>query len=136
MDFSSNYRGADVGTESYGDLLMVNGDLVLTSDADARGTNNVSQDCIQRLSCFQGECFMDTTLGLPYFQSLLGQKAPAATWDATLQAAVLQTPGIIQLNYWKSSPNYRTRTLAIEFRAVTSSGPVTYNGTVDLNATA
>lgn len=133
-DLSANYRGADYGTDAYGDLLLDgSGDLILTSDADARGTNNVAQSCIQAISTFAGECFVNQALGLPYFQQLLGQKAPAATWDAVLQAAVLQTPGVIQLNYWKSTPDYRRRSLLIEFRAVTSQGPITYSGAVNLN---
>lgn len=135
VDFSNQYNVETLGTPQFGDLLMRNGDLVLTSDADPRGTNNVAQDVIIRLRTFLSEVFVDQSLGVPYYQQLLGQKSASPTWDAVLQNVVLQTPGVRELTTWSSQANTRTRTLTVNFAAVTSSGPISYNGTIDLNAT-
>lgn len=133
-DFSNAYVPADLGTDAYGDLLMVNGDLCLTADANPRGTHHVGQDIIMRLKTYLAEPFTRRDLGVPYYQQLLGQKAPASTWDAVLQSVVLTTPGVVQLTAWNSQPDYRRRTLSISFRATTTSGTVDYADTIDLNA--
>ena len=79
-DFSNAYLNDDLGTEAYGDLLMISGDLVLTADADRRGTHHIGQDIVMRLKTYLAEPFTRLDLGVPYYQQLLGQKAPASTW--------------------------------------------------------
>lgn len=134
-DFSNDYTPALRGTDAYGDLLLdEGGDLVLTSDANPKGTHAIGQAIVQALKTYAAEVFVDTTLGIPYYQQLLGQKAPASTWDAVLQSVVLTTPGVTQLTSWKSTPDYARRTLSISFSATTTSGIVDYADTVDLNA--
>lgn len=133
-DIANAYRSEDLGTDAYGDLQMISGDLVLTSDADRRGTSAVGQDIIMRIKTYLAEPFTRLDLGVPYYQQLLGQKAPASTWDAVLQSVVLTTPGVIQLTSWNSVPDYRRRTLSIRFSATTTSGTVDYADTIDLNS--
>src|SRR6478752_2230488 len=83
---------------TYGDLLVAGGDLVLTSDVDPRGAHPVLQDILTRLRTFQGEWFLDTTIGVPYYQTIL-VKAPDMTAIATaLKDQILSTPGVLTLN--------------------------------------
>lgn len=133
-DISNAYLNDDLGTEAYGDLLMLNGDLVLTADADRRGTHHIGQDIVMRLKTYLAEPFTRQDLGVPYYQQLLGQKVPASTWDAVLQAVVLTTPGVTQVTAWRSTPDYARRTLNISFSATTTSGTVDYADQIDLNA--
>lgn len=127
-DFSSNFSTDASGTTSFGDLLMLGGDLVLTQDIDPRGTHPVLQDVLQRLRTFLGEWFLDNTIGVPWFQQILGPQGPNSATDATLQNVVLGTPGVLMLTEWSASVNSATRTLSLHFVATTAAGKISYTG--------
>ena len=133
-DFSGRYDKALVGTVDYGDVLMSNGDLVLTADADSRGANPVLQDLLFRLRTFSGECFVNTSLGVPWYQQLIGQTGNPGIIDAVLQNVVLATPGVLQLTEWSSSFDRARRILSISFAALTTSGQVVYSAPVSLSS--
>ena len=42
---------------------------------------------------FLGECYYDTTIGVPYFNQILGQSPPLAYVKAQICAAALTVPG-------------------------------------------
>ncbi len=58
----------DLAIDATGELAIVNGDLVLTDSA-----TNTAQAIRRRLSTFQGEWFLDESIGLPYFNDILGK---------------------------------------------------------------
>lgn len=58
------------------------GDLVLT-DSD----NSVAQDVASAIRTFIGECWYDTSLGLPYWQSILGKRSPSSLVIAKIRQA-------------------------------------------------
>jgi len=58
----------DLLISSTGDLAIVKGDLLLTDSS-----NNTAQAIRRRLSTFQGEWFLDESIGLPYFDDILGK---------------------------------------------------------------
>lgn len=133
-DLSVTLDPSLVGTPAYGDLLLAGGDLVLTNDADARGQNCVLQDLTFRLRTFAGECFVNTTLGVPWYQQLLGPYGKPSLTDAVLQNVVLSTPGVLQLTDWSTTTDRVRRVVHVTFRAVTASGQVDYRDTVGLQA--
>lgn len=112
------------------DLLVLSGDLVLTSDANANGTNPVLQDILQRIQFFSGEWFMDNSQGIPWFQQILVKNPNQAAIDAIFKNVILGTPGVVQLSSYSFTPNLTHRTLIISFIAITTSGTVNYNGTI------
>jgi hypothetical protein len=115
---------------TYKDLLVTEGDLTLTSDANPNGTNPVLQDIIQRIQFFLGEWFLDSTQGVGWFQQILVKNPDQPTVDAIFQNVILGTPGVNQLSSYSFTPNFTTRTLNVSFIAVTTSGTVNYNGVV------
>lgn len=115
---------------NYGDLLLVDGDLVLTSDADARGTNNILQDILTRLRTFEGEWFLDNTIGTPWFQRILVKRPDIGLINGTLKAEILKTPGVFSLNKFQSTEDRVTRRLMVAFHCDTVAGRVAYNGNV------
>ena len=135
-DFSSNFAPSLVGTSAFGDLLMSNGDLVLTSDANPSGQNPVLQDVLFRLRTFQGEYFMDASIGVPWYQQLLGIKTGLASGSlsAVLSDAILSTPGVLRLDRFSASLSTSTRVLSISFAAVTVSGNVSYSSDISVGA--
>lgn len=110
---------------NFGDIVIANGDLVLTSDANPAGTNPVLQNILQNLRMFQGEWFMDTSQGLPWFD-MTAKGSEQATVDALIQGAILGTPGVRQLTQYTSTANRAGRMLSVTFSAVTTSGVVDY----------
>lgn len=56
------------------DLDLSSGNLVLVQDSDIKTI--AAQKIQDVLNLFQGEWFLDTTQGFPWFQSVLGQKVP------------------------------------------------------------
>ena len=113
-------------SSTYNELLVVNGDLVLTSDADPNGTNNILQDIIQRLRSFMGEWFLDTSFGTPWFQELLIKGARQVDIDSALQTVIINTPGVAILTAYKSTVNFDRRTVSVTFSALTTTGSVDY----------
>lgn len=110
---------------NYGDLLIVNGDFVLVDGAQA-----ILQDIITRLRTFLGECFIDNTVGIDYFNSVMVKNPDQATIDGIFQNVILATPGVQSLASYSFSADFVRRILTLNFRAVTTSGIVSYAGTV------
>ena len=114
------------GSPTYGDLLIVNSDLCLTSDANPAGTMAILQDVVQRLRTFLGEWFMDTSAGVPWLQQILVKGVSLAVVDELIQNAILATPGVLQLANYSSTANSVGRFLSVSFSLITSSGTVSY----------
>ena len=56
-------------------------DLVLDANGNiacATEPYQIAQDVASAIRTFRGECFYDTTLGLPYWSNILGQLPPAS----------------------------------------------------------
>jgi hypothetical protein len=118
------------GSDTYGDLLIVNGDLALTSDVNPNGTNPILQDMLTRLRMFLGEWFMDSTQGIPWFQQILVKGYDQSKVDAIFVNSLLNTPGVLQLNSYSFSVNSSLRVLTVNFSAETTSGTVDYSGNI------
>lgn len=121
-DLSIDLDPVKFGTPQYGDLLMHNGDFVLTSPDAAIGTDQTLQLIASRLRLFLGEFFMDTSAGLPYL-SLAGSKGTTqADIDAVVRDAILGTPGVIALTQYQGSAQRAQRLYTITFKVVTQTG--------------
>lgn len=120
----------DPASPTYRDLKIIDGDLVLTSDADPRGENPIKQDILQRLRFGQGEWFLDNTQGFPWFQQAFTKGADLGKIDALIQNTILGTPGVTSLQDYSSSVNSAARLFTITFQAVTTNGLVSYTGPI------
>lgn len=76
-----------------------------------------------RLSFFRGEWFLDTTAGIPYFQTVFKQKLAAGLGpvDAIFKDAILGTPGVLRLLEFSSRLG-ADRKLEISFTVMTVFG--------------
>ncbi len=52
----------------------------------------IAQDVASALKLFLGECWYDTTRGIPYFQQILGNQPPLAFLKAKFATAALSVP--------------------------------------------
>lgn len=107
-------------------LLDTNGDIDITTVSNSLSlvteTDAIAQHLRIRLRTFLGEWFLDTRIGMPYFEEFLVKNPNKLVLDARIREAVLETPGIIAVG----SINYElvgaTRALTITFTATLQSG--------------
>jgi hypothetical protein len=73
----------------------------------------------QSVSCairtFLGECYYDTSLGVPYFGNILGKNPPLPYLITQMEAAALSVPGVVSAVCTISSVNGRAVTGQVEF---------------------
>lgn len=95
---SSAAAGRDLALDAQGELVVLEGDLVLLTGAEA-----FASDLKSRLQTFAQEYFLDTTIGVPWlasdgqFPPILGGK-PRLTRNAEIfRGQILDTPGAVEL---------------------------------------
>lgn len=57
---------------------------------------SLAQDAASAIRTFLGECWYDTSLGVPYWTDILGHFPPLELMKAELVAAALTVPGIVE----------------------------------------
>jgi hypothetical protein len=101
------------------DLVIQDGDLVLVDGAD-----QIQQAIIENLQTFFGEWFLNTTIGVPYFQVIFVKVPNLDLIQLTLTNIILSTPGVAQLNSFSLDYTNSNRTLSITFEAKTTNGQI------------
>lgn len=75
---------------TYWDLAIdANGNLAMASGAYA-----IAQDAASAIKLFQSEYWYDTTIGIPYFEQILGMHPPIELVRAQFQSAAQTVPGV------------------------------------------
>jgi hypothetical protein len=74
------------------------GDIYLGPDGQVRLTQSLSEEVAQllytRFRFFQGEWFLDPSVGVPWFQSILGVKTDPVVVSRILRSVVADCPGV------------------------------------------
>jgi hypothetical protein len=66
------------------------GNIALASNPYA-----LAQNAASAIRCFLGECWYDTTIGVPYFGGILGEPPPIELMKAQFRAAALTVPDVV-----------------------------------------
>ena len=82
------YRSLDVNGDYQLGVFLVNSPAT------------VAQAVMTRLNLWQGEFFMDTTDGTPYYQDILGRNT---NYDLEIQDRILGTIGVLEITDYSSS---------------------------------
>lgn len=96
--------------------LDANGDMRFGSGPSEFLINSpacVGQAVMTRLLLVEGEWFLDTTEGTPWATQILG-KNTAASYDPALQARVLETQGVVNIETYASQLDPTTRELSVQ----------------------
>jgi hypothetical protein len=105
-------------------LLDVEGwDLTLDSArniAIASDPYSQAQDAASEIKTFQGECYYDTTRGIPYWISILGKRPPLSLIRSHLVAAALTVPGVTAARVFISS--FADRTVSGQVQITNAAG--------------
>lgn len=125
MEPNLELRRTALGTPAYGDLVLENGDIQL---AEGQAACAVAIVCAAR-TCL-GEYFLDQSLGVPYWDELLGRKDPTSGFEIALQNVILAVPGVVALLAWSATRDTRQRRLNLSFAAQTTAGIINWSGDV------
>jgi len=99
------------------DLVIENGDLVLVSGVDA-----LEQDIRLQLGFFQGEWFLDESVGVPYYQSILVKNPNLIGIKELFRAKLLSIPGVDEVLSLNLTYTNATRTLEVVWKVNTALG--------------
>ena len=109
----------DIKLDEDGDIYLVNGDAQTTSI----GAEDLAQRLRIRLNTFQGEWFMDNTLGIDWWNRVMGKNRSKMAVDALIQDAILKEPDALQIVSYTSSIS-TDRKFSCSFRVRTEDGAV------------
>lgn len=99
-------------------LLSAAGETSIIDDDEA-----TRQRLEVRLGTPLGSWFLDPTVGVPYFQVILGSKENPTAFNSIFMEAILETDGVSRLKApIQYSFNDQTRVLSMSFTAIASSG--------------
>lgn len=111
-------------------LDPIDWDLVLDSRGDIAVASEpyaLAQDAASSIRTFIGECFYDTTIGIPYFQQILGKfPIPTTLLKEQFVAAALTVPGVVAAVVFLTSVSNRAVTGQVQ--VTDTSGNVTGAG--------
>ena len=116
--------------------LNANNDIYLdgNSIATVKDGEEVVQQVRSRLLFYLEEWFLDTTVGLPYFQEFFKKPADLAGIESRIKAEIIQTDGILNLLSFEYNFDRGTRKLTVNFEAETIYGDV--RGDISVNRPA
>ena len=86
---------ADLLLDTDGDIYLSNGKISLTK--------NISQKVSILLKTFKGEWFLDDSIGIPYFQTILGKKISKEKIDLLFKTQILSVDGVSKITEFTSS---------------------------------
>lgn len=91
------------------------------------GIDYYVQKCRIKLQTFLGEWYLDTTVGVGYYETILVKNPNLTNVDNLLKLTVLEIEGINSLIEWRSSFDIRRRMLRVVFRADTDAGELLFD---------
>lgn len=118
---------SDLTLNSDWDFQIENADLKIIEDKQA-----LVQFLKQRIQLFFGEWFLDSSLGVPYYQEVLVKSPGRDAVDAVFKKVILETPGIVELQSFEFDYNNATRTLNVSFRARSTEGVIDFNEVIEI----
>ncbi|MCX8966800.1 hypothetical protein EHW66_17965 [Erwinia psidii] len=98
--------------------LDSNWDIIIGRGATRiSGADFVAQLVKSRLLTLLGEWQADTSIGLPWFEGLLGKNTKPSDIQVAISNLILSTTQVSNVNYVTVTPDYKARTVLIEFSA-------------------
>lgn len=110
----------DIKLDDNGDVSFTDGESSVTTI----GAEDLAQRIRIRLNTFQGEWFMDNTLGVDWWNRVFGKNRSKAAVDALIQEQILLEPDALQIVSYSSSIT-SDRRFVCTFRVRTEDGAIT-----------
>lgn len=104
-------------------LDPVTGDLLIPVKI-IRGAEAVAQRVRVRFQFFLGEWFLDTRLGVPYYEQILVKNPDTLLIGFIFKRVLLTTPGVKSVSTFNATLDRLTRTLFVDFEATLLDGGI------------
>lgn len=111
----------DLKLDINGDLDLSTGDLVILEGVDA-----TAQRLSRKLQFFLSEWFLDTRLGIPYFESILIKNPKTNIILSIYRQAINDDEAVTSLNDLVLDFDTASRKLSVNFNAETVDGPLKF----------
>jgi hypothetical protein len=101
-------------------------DLVLDSNGNiavAAEPYALAQDAASAIKTFLGECYFDTTVGVPWLQQIFGKSPPLALIKAALTDAAETVPDVAQAQVYFTSLTNRALSGQVQVVSASSGQP-------------
>ena len=109
---------SDIKLDANGDLFLDDsGSIVLVTGDEA-----IAQQLSIRFKFALGEWFLDTRIGVPYFQEILVKNPNLTRVRGIYQQLIITTPGIEAIESFSLTLDTPTRTLSLVFAARKTDG--------------
>lgn len=102
-----------------GDLAVENNELVLI-----QGLEETAQNLFVNLKTYQGEWFLDQSIGMPWFQDILIKGQPINIISGLIKDAIVNTDGVTELNKFELDYDNETRTMTLDAKAKSANGDI------------
>lgn len=91
----------------------------------------VAQAIFTRLLLYQGEWFLDTTTGMPWYTQVVGNNT-TSLYDTAIKTLIVETPGVAQLIAYNSVLDRVKRHLTVNASVLTifSNNPIPISATL------
>ena len=109
----------DLKLDGYHDLLIRDGRLVLVE-----GANQTAQQIKIALLTFFGEWFMDTTIGVPYFEQVLIKSPEKAKIENVFRRKILEVTNVKRVLALKTEFDRQARALMVSFEVQINNGVI------------
>ncbi len=117
MQLTAYEKTRDIALDENGDWLIAGGDVQLIGDGPA-----ILQACQIALEFFQGEWFLDTSAGVPWWQQVLVKNPAPGQLAGVFRNALLGVAGVKQVLSLELSYDPPLRSLSVEFEVQTDLG--------------
>lgn len=98
-------------------VLDISGNIALASPPYA-----VAQDVASAIRVFQGDLWYDTTVGIPYFERVLGQAPSMQYLRSQIEARALTVPGVVRAQCLFVKLDSATRVLQGQCKIIDTTG--------------
>jgi len=112
----------DIRQTEDGDIYVESSNLSFVNGAD-----EVTQLLRQRLTTFFGEWFLDTTIGVPYYQEVFKKNPNPIAIESAFKNEILNTPGILELSQFQLDIDSSLRELTVTLEAVSTDGVIDFS---------
>lgn len=103
-------------------VLDASGQLLLVENQE-----ETEQFLEQKLRTFRGEWFLNTNLGLPYFDDILVKRPNPTLIEALLTDEILSTPGVLEILEFSLDLDKATRELSLDLKALGQEGIINFS---------
>lgn len=104
------------------DISVENNDLVLI-----QGSEETAQNLSVNLRTFLGEWFLNTSLGIPWFQEILVKGTSIQQIESIILNAILSTNGVLNVSSFNIELDNKERQLSIDSTIQSEEGDIILN---------